>query len=99
SRGHRDAPSSAHRPEFHGLSRRPLRNVYRLLQQPVPDELFVSNISTAPAARADLAPTGLISPVLDGEETSYFEWLGAGQFEVRDVAGAMHQTTRSASML
>jgi hypothetical protein len=73
--------------------------VYRLLQQPVPDELFVANISTAPAPRADLAPTGLISPILDGEETSYFEWLGAGQFEVRDAAGAMHQTTRPASVL
>ena len=40
------------------------------------------------------SPTGLISPTLDGEDTSYFEWLGAGRVEVRDVAGAMHQTDR-----
>jgi alpha-amylase/alpha-mannosidase (GH57 family) len=94
-----DDHSSAHDAEFDDLYRRHLRNVYRLLQQPVPDELFISNISTSPPAKADLAPTGLVSPVLDGEETSYFEWLGAGQFEVRDVAGAMHQTSRPASVL
>src|SRR5206468_10338770 len=31
---------------------------------------------------------------LDGEETSYFEWLGAGTFEIHETAGAMHQATR-----
>jgi len=31
---------------------------------------------------------------LDGEETSYFEWLDAGLLEVRDTAGAMHQVDR-----
>ena len=32
-----------------------------------------------------------LTPTLDGEETSYFEWLGAGAVEVSDAAGAMHQ--------
>ena len=40
---------------------------------------------------ADSAPLGLVTPTIDGEETSYFEWLGAGAFEVQDVAGAMHR--------
>jgi hypothetical protein len=39
-------------------------------------------------------PTSLLAPTLDGEETSYFEWLGAGQLEVHEVAGAMHQSDR-----
>jgi hypothetical protein len=41
----------------------------------------------------------MLTPTLDGEETSYFEWLGAGALEVRDVGGAMHQTTRRSSVL
>ena len=36
---------------------------------------------------------------MDGEETSYFEWLGAGTLEIRGVAGAMHQTNRRAALL
>jgi len=59
---------------------------------PIPDELFVTNISTTGANALQTEPTALLAPTLDGEETSYFEWLGAGTLEVRDVAGAMHQT-------
>ena len=89
-----DDHSSAHDLEFDDLFRRHVRNVYRLLDQPVPDELFVSNISTRPRRRPQTEPTALLAPTLDGEETSYFEWLGAGTLEVREVAGAMHQTDR-----
>jgi hypothetical protein len=63
--------------------------VYTLLERPVPDDLFVSNISTGPRLEAE--PTGLITPTLDGEETSYFEWLGAGRFEAREAGGTMHR--------
>ena len=41
----------------------------------------------------------LLAPTLDGEETSYFEWLGAGVLVVRDVAGAMHQTDRQPTVV
>ena len=86
-----DDHSSDHDMEFDDLFRRHLRNVYRLLQKPVPDELYTSNISSGAPPPLDLEPTALLSPTIDGEETSYFEWLGAGVLEVRDTAGAMHQ--------
>jgi hypothetical protein len=89
-----DDHSSAHDLEFDDLFRRHLRNAYRLMQKPVPDELFVSNISTGRAPAAQTSPTALLSPTLDGEETSYFEWLGAGSVEVREIGGAMHQIER-----
>jgi hypothetical protein len=94
-----DDHSSEHDLEFDDLFRRHLRNVYRLLEKPVPDELFVSNITVGAAASAQADPTGLISPTIDGEETSYFEWLGAGLLEVREVAGAMHQADRRPASL
>jgi alpha-amylase/alpha-mannosidase (GH57 family) len=93
-----DDHSSAHDLEFDDLFRRHLRNVYRLVDRPVPDELFVSNIS-AGCPPADTAPTGLVTPTLDGEATNYFEWLQAGTLEVRDVAGAMHRSDPAASIL
>ena len=94
-----DDHSSDHDLEFDDLFRRHLRNTYRLLQKPVPDELFVSNISTNAAGPSHTAPTARLKPTLDGEETSYFEWLGAGSVEGRDVAGAMHQADRQAALV
>ncbi|MBS1817731.1 MAG: hypothetical protein JSU08_07370 [Acidobacteria bacterium] len=86
-----DDHSSEHDADFDELFRRHLRNVYRLLQRPIPDELFISNITTAAAPVVFAPPTALIRPRIDGEETSYFEWLGAGSLAIRSVAGAMHQ--------
>ena len=43
------------------------------------------------AAVHDTPGLGIVA-TLDGEETSYFEWLGAGAVEVRDDAGVMHRT-------
>jgi alpha-amylase/alpha-mannosidase (GH57 family) len=94
-----DDHSSDHDLEFDDLFRRHLRNVYRLLEKSIPDELFVSNISAGALAAPEAAPIGLVTPVLDGEETSYFEWVGAGMHEVKDAAGAMHQSDRRASLL
>jgi hypothetical protein len=43
------------------------------------------------AARGErVAPTGPIRPVIDGEVTSYFEWLGAGMYRVDERSGSMH---------
>jgi alpha-amylase/alpha-mannosidase (GH57 family) len=94
-----DDHSSEHDLEFDDLFRRHLRNVYRLLNRPVPDELFVSNISRAGLALAESPPTMFISPTLDGIETSYFEWLGAGAFEIRESGGTMHQVERAPALL
>jgi hypothetical protein len=94
-----DDHSSEHDLEFDDLFRRHLRNVYRLLQKSVPDELFVSNISSGSPSPGYGEPVALLTPRIDGEETSYFEWLGAGTFEVVQVAGTMHQTSRRPALL
>jgi alpha-amylase/alpha-mannosidase (GH57 family) len=94
-----DDHSSDHDLAFDELFRRHLRNVYRLLDEPIPDELFLSNISTGVATAAEIAPTGLLTPTLDGEATSYFEWLGAGSVEVQASAGAMHPIDRPRTLL
>jgi alpha-amylase/alpha-mannosidase (GH57 family) len=93
-----DDHSSAHDLEFDDLFRRHLQNVYRVLRKPVPDELFVSNISAERRA-VETTPTALLTPTLDGEATSYFEWLGAGTMEVRKVAGTMHRSDSPESIL
>jgi alpha-amylase/alpha-mannosidase (GH57 family) len=86
-----DDHSSNHDREFDELFRRHVRNIYRALEMPVPEELFVTNISTQPPESAIQRPTGLVHPTIDGEVTSYFEWVGAGCVDGASAAGAMHQ--------
>jgi hypothetical protein len=69
------------------------------MQKPAPDELFVSNISRATAGPELRQPIALLSPKLDGAETTYFEWMGAGTLEIRETAGAMHRTDRRPALL
>ena len=86
-----DDHSSDHDLEFDDLFRRHVRNVYRALDAAIPEELFVTNITSQPPIVEIHQPTGFIDPVIDGEVTSYFEWLGAGCVEAPATAGAMHQ--------
>jgi catechol 2,3-dioxygenase-like lactoylglutathione lyase family enzyme len=88
-----DDHSSDHDLAFDDLFRRHVRNVYRALDAPIPEELFVTNITTQPPSVEIRRPTGLIHPEVDGEISSYFEWVGAGSFETTGVAGAMHQVS------
>jgi alpha-amylase/alpha-mannosidase (GH57 family) len=87
-----DDHASDHDQAFDQLFRRHLSYAYLAMGDPVPTELLVSNITTDAAIRPT-APWVAISPSLDGEDSSYFEWMGAGWFDTRDVAGAMHQVT------
>ena len=48
-----DDHSSDHDLAFDDLFRRHVRNVYRALDAPIPEELFVTNITTQPPSVAD----------------------------------------------
>jgi alpha-amylase/alpha-mannosidase (GH57 family) len=80
---------SANRPEFDRLFRDHVANVYRVLGLQPPEELSQPILQIALEASHE-APTGLIRPKIDGEISSYFEWLGAGVYKVDSRSGAMH---------
>jgi alpha-amylase/alpha-mannosidase (GH57 family) len=80
---------SANRSEFDQLFRDHLANVYLALGQTPPDELSQPILKIRRPAFHE-APSGPVRPVLDGEVTSYFEWMGAGLYRVDDRTGAMH---------
>jgi alpha-amylase/alpha-mannosidase (GH57 family) len=80
---------SANRPDFDRLYREHLANVYRALGIEPPEELSrpilqVENLAVHQPPRGPLAPT------VDGEVSSYFEWLGAGSYAIDQRSGAMH---------
>ena len=80
---------SANRVEFDQLYRGHLANVYRGLGRTPPEELS-RPILRVLVGEIHLDPSGPVSPTIDGEVTSYFEWLGAGTYRVDERSGAMH---------
>jgi alpha-amylase/alpha-mannosidase (GH57 family) len=94
-----DDHSSEHDLAFDDLFRRHLRNVYRAIERPVPEELFVTNITTEPPALPVESPTGFIEPIIDGARTHYFEWIGAGGVDAGRAAGTMQQARDRAAMV
>lgn len=84
--------STANDAEFDALFRKHLTAVYLALDRTAPEEL-AKPIKRAPEHAVQLAPAGLLRVTVDGRETSYFEWLGAGLFSPERRGGAMHGRT------
>jgi hypothetical protein len=80
---------SANRSEFDQLFRTHLANVYTLLGLSPPDELSRPILRVA-FSEYHQPPSGPVKATVDGEVTSYFEWLGAGVYRVDHRSGAMH---------
>ncbi len=81
--------SSANDAEFDALYRKHLAEIYLQLGAEAPDEL--AEPIKHPAERAVVAPPAAYLKVrVDGRETSYFEWLGAGLYSAERRSGAMH---------
>lgn len=81
--------SSANDAEFDELYRKRLRNVYQLLGLEPRRELFAPII--ARKVRPAAEPVALMTPVIDGKDTNYYEWLPAGMFDVKVAGGTMHK--------
>ncbi|HTT63482.1 MAG TPA: glycoside hydrolase family 57 protein [Bryobacteraceae bacterium] len=80
---------SANREEFDQLYRSHLANVYRFLNLTPPEELS-RPILRVSLPEVQVEPSGPIHPVIDGQVTSYFEWIGAGLYQVDGRSGSMH---------
>jgi len=86
-----DDHSSENDREFDELFRKHLLNVYSLIEQEPPDSLFIPITREDRRSRPTVELTSFISPVLDGQVTSYFEWLAAGYYDVSQEGGTMHR--------
>ncbi len=81
--------STANDAEFDALYRKHLTEIYLQLGGEAPDEL-AEPIKRLPERAVIAAPSSALSVTVDGRETSYFEWLGAGLYSVDRSSGAMH---------
>lgn len=81
--------SSSNDAEFDELFRKYLTSVYRALRLIAPLAL-VEPIKRQHEKAFLLAPGSLLEVTVDGRNTTYFEWLGAGLYSADRTSGAMH---------
>ncbi len=84
--------STANDAEFDALFRNHLTAIYLALGRVAPEEL-AKPIKRRPEHALHLAPSGFLRIKVDGRDTSYFEWLGAGLYSPERRGGAMHGRT------
>ncbi len=84
-----DDHSSRNDNEFDNLYRLHLMNVYRAIGLEIPAILYepIKRGETA----FDVEPSMMISPDIDGRITDFYEWKGAGVYDLSKQGGAMHK--------
>jgi alpha-amylase/alpha-mannosidase (GH57 family) len=81
--------STANDAEFDAIFRLHLREVYVALGEPVPDAV-ARPIKGRPEIILREEPSDYLQVKVDGRETTYFEWIGAGHYAADRRTSAMH---------
>src|SRR3989441_10752621 len=89
--------STANDAEFDALYRKHLTGIYLALGQVAPEEL-AKPIKRRPEHALQLAPAGLLKGKVDGRDTSYFEWLGAGLYSPERRGGSMRSEEHTSEL-
>ncbi len=89
-----DEHRGAHNEEFDRAFRRHLVAVYELLGLEIPFE-FLKPIYRGEAAIKAIPPDEIITPVIDGRLSHFYEWSGAGFYDCHKAGGAMHRVDRN----
>ncbi len=88
-----DEHQGPHNPQFDSIFRRHLMAVYDLIGRDIPNELM-NPIYQSGSGQQAIMPESLVTPVIDGRLTHFFEWGGAGFYDSLKAGGAMHRMER-----
>lgn len=90
-----DEHTSSQDMEFDQLYREHLMEVYLLLGEEVPSELFQTIKHSHFDRFRSIKPLNFIYPIIDGRSSHYYEWVGAAIYDGSKVPQtAMHQVSR-----
>ncbi len=85
--------------EFDALFREHLIAIYRLLDMQPPSDLFEPIFTHKSSASFMVKPQAPISPVIDGNDTSFFEWLGSGCIDESRLFSTMDRVRGPVTMI
>ena len=77
--------------EFDELFRANLMKVYKLIGKEIPPKLSIPILREDRSVKPTVAIRGFITPKIDGEITSYYEWLHSAYMETKKIGGTMHR--------
>ncbi|OHD86828.1 MAG: glycoside hydrolase [Sulfuricurvum sp. RIFCSPLOWO2_02_FULL_43_45] len=78
--------------EFDTLFRTHLIDIYKLLGLSVPETLLIPIISSESEKSAWIKPCNMISPQLNGEKRTFFDWMGCGYVDEQKIFGTMERS-------
>ncbi|HSG71995.1 MAG TPA: hypothetical protein VLA12_16375, partial [Planctomycetaceae bacterium] len=78
---------------FDRIFRHHLIAVYELLSLSTPVDLLSPIYQSKSTVKPQL-PDSLLTPIVDGRLTHFYEWAGAGSYDCESTGGAMHQVDR-----
>ncbi|GMR05282.1 MAG: glycoside hydrolase family 57 protein [Thermodesulfobacteriota bacterium] len=84
---------------FDDLFRSNIKKVYTLIGMTPPDGLDIPISSEEKGYEPPQSPSAFLKPVLDGEVTNYFEWLGAGEIQRQYYGSAMHREVQRSGLI
>lgn len=80
--------------EFDMLFRSHLIAVYECCDMPVPSNLYLNIFNERKAVRSQTRPQSPLSVEIDGKESSFYEWLGAGMVDESRMFSTMDGAKR-----
>ncbi|MGB3961213.1 MAG: glycoside hydrolase family 57 protein [Sulfurimonas sp.] len=75
--------------EFDALFREHLIKIYTLMEMQAPADLYMPIIAHKSTVSFLLKPQLSISPLIDGKNSSFFEWLGSGSIDESKIFSTM----------
>ena len=85
--------------EFDELFRSNLIKVYNIIGKKIPPKLHIPVLREDRTIKPKVTIRGFITPKIDGEITSYYEWLHSAYLETKRSGGTMHRAEAFISMI
>jgi len=75
--------------QFDEQFRAHLKNVFELMNEEVPTEIFVPIVKKEKINQINILQKDFISPVVDGNMSNFFEWLNCGRMDIKKEFSTM----------
>ncbi len=79
--------------QFDEQFRAHLKNVFELMREEVPREIFVPIVKKEKANQINILQKDFISPIVDGNMSNYFEWLNSGRMDIKKEFSTMDSSS------
>lgn len=85
--------------QFDEQFRAHLKNIYELMNKDVPDAIFTPIVKKDSKKRVHTPPKDFIYPIVDGNNSNFFEWLNCGEIDIKKEFSTMDSSASIVDLL